>query len=511
MSVDELLSIMILNQLPQQFDTIKKIKRHDAKAGNKVPTIQEIVEDIKDDMKNRHQNHNVVNFAGQSGGGDGSGKGKGKGKGKGNGKWDGNAPRCTYKPCEKLGHKEDNCAMKYPERREEILKAAKEAKEKRQKDKEKGKSKDKENSGDEKKKGAWDVQIITALNTQDPSAVPTPPDDEIRDLHQMIEELKVLVDNKALKNKTTVLRTVKIGSIWHTIIDSGAQRTIFSNRELLHDYIEQEDFCQTGFGEVLRCSGKGTVIFDLEGPDGTIKWRLHNVLWCPELGHNLLGTLPLGKSDISVLLKPEGKPTELQKNGICFGYADIINEQYVIRGRPIEKDSVQACIVMTSQQLHQRMGHLNWNSVKELPKHARGIELQGSQSDQICGPCMKGHQRLNIGHSPMPKATRPLQFIHTDLGGPYPMSRGQHRYYISFLDDFSGCIWINLLKKKSDAFAAFKHFKAMVENQSEGLKISFLRSDRGEEYIDQDFQKFLKENGIKWEPAAAGWPNSERP
>lgn len=157
---------------------------------------------------------------------------------------------------------------------------------------------------------------------------------------------------------------------------------------------------------------------------------------------------------------------------------------------------------MTPQQLHQRMGHLNWASVKELPNFAKGIELQGTAPKETCGPCMKGHQRLKVGHEPMGKATRPLQFIHTDLGGPYPITRAHHRYYISFLDDFSGCIWVYLLKRKGDAFAAFKHFKAMVENQS-GHKIAFLRSDRGGEYIGQDFQDFLKDSGIKWEPTAA--------
>lgn len=496
MTVNELLSIMVLNQLPQQFDTIKKIKRHGAKTGNKVPTIQEIIEDVKDDMRNRHMNQNIVNFAGNNNKAGKDKENKGKGQGKGKGKGDLNTPRCTYAPCGKSGHEEKNCIKKYPERANQILKEAREAKEKRQKDKEASKPKDSDSSTDDKKKGAWDVFCAMKASAQDLSLTLMQDSAFARELQRLIEE-------RASGNSTTVNR-VDVEAVWHAIIDSGAQQGIFTNRELLHDYEAQEDFCRTGSGEVLHCPGKGTAIFNLEGPDGIIRWSVSNILWCPQLGHNLLGTVPLGKNGISVLLKPEGEPSELQKVGACFGYADLIGNQYVLRAQAIEKDAVQACVIVTPAQLHQRMGHLNWASVNEVPKFSTGIELQGkSKPAEVCGPCMKGHQRLKISHSPMPKATRPLQFIHSDLGGPYPMTRGRNRYYISFLDDFTGCTWTYLLKHKSEAFATFKQFKAMVENQSDGLKIAFLRSDRGGEYIDHGFQEFLKDSGIKWEPTAA--------
>ncbi|KAL8626087.1 hypothetical protein Q9189_008231 [Teloschistes chrysophthalmus] len=130
-TVDELLSIMVLNQLPAQYDTIKKIKRNDAKNNDNVPSLQEIVETVKDDIKNRHQNYNVVNFAGKSRGGKTGGGGKKP-----------DVPQCTF--CKKQGHIENNCTKKYPERAEEIMQAVKEAKEQRQKKKEKEKSKNKD-------------------------------------------------------------------------------------------------------------------------------------------------------------------------------------------------------------------------------------------------------------------------------------------------------------------------------------------------------------------------------
>ena len=44
---------MVLNQLPLQFDTIKEIKRNEAKGTNSVPKLHTIVKVIKDNMRNR--------------------------------------------------------------------------------------------------------------------------------------------------------------------------------------------------------------------------------------------------------------------------------------------------------------------------------------------------------------------------------------------------------------------------------------------------------------------------
>ncbi|THG93484.1 hypothetical protein EW145_g8363 [Phellinidium pouzarii] len=51
------------------------------------------------------------------------------------------------------------------------------------------------------------------------------------------------------------------------------------------------------------------------------------------------------------------------------------------------------------------------------------------------------------------------------------------------------------LKKKSDAFAAFKHFKAYAENQL-NLKIKATRDDKGGEYMPREWDQFCNSEGI---------------
>ena len=76
-----------------------------------------------------------------------------------------------------------------------------------------------------------------------------------------------------------------------------------------------------------------------------------------------------------------------------------------------------------------------------------------------------------------------LSLIHTDLGDlKQTMIRGGKRYYITFIDDFSGNAKVYLLRNKDEVFDIFLIYKVEVENQL-NKKIKRIRSDRGGEYV----------------------------
>nr|GFB88372.1 hypothetical protein [Tanacetum cinerariifolium] len=68
-------------------------------------------------------------------------------------------------------------------------------------------------------------------------------------------------------------------------------------------------------------------------------------------------------------------------------------------------------------------------------------------------------------------------------------------YFLTFTDDFSRYGYAYLLKHKHDVFENFKVFKSEVELQL-GKNIKALRSDRGGEYLSQEFNHYLSKNGI---------------
>ena len=58
----------------------------------------------------------------------------------------------------------------------------------------------------------------------------------------------------------------------------------------------------------------------------------------------------------------------------------------------------------------------------------------------------------------------------------------KHRYYVSFVDDYSRRCWIFFMQKKDKKFSKFCEFKALVEKEL-GKQVKALRSDNGGEYI----------------------------
>ncbi|GJT21720.1 retrotransposon protein, putative, ty1-copia subclass [Tanacetum coccineum] len=89
-----------------------------------------------------------------------------------------------------------------------------------------------------------------------------------------------------------------------------------------------------------------------------------------------------------------------------------------------------------------------------------------------------------------------LGLIHTDVCGPFRIvSRQGASYFVTFTDDFSRYGYVYLLKHKHEVFETFKVFQKEVENQL-GKTIKSLRSDRGGEYMSQEFLDHLKEHGI---------------
>jgi len=147
---------------------------------------------------------------------------------------------------------------------------------------------------------------------------------------------------------------------------------------------------------------------------------------------------------------------------------------------------------------HRRMGHVNARDLMECArgKHVRGIKVNVLPNDFECEVCLRG----KMTRTPFPKTndrqSKPLEIIHTDVWGPMKVeSNGGARYFITFIDDHSRWVEIQLIKSKDEALSAFKRFKLFAEKQT-GHKIKHIQSDNGTEYRNRAFDEFLEEQGI---------------
>ena len=84
-------------------------------------------------------------------------------------------------------------------------------------------------------------------------------------------------------------------------------------------------------------------------------------------------------------------------------------------------------------------------------------------------------------------------------------ARGGYEYFVTFIDDYSRYGYVYLMQRKSETFGKFKEFLAEAEKQL-GMSLKTLRSDRGGEYLDSEFEDYLLEHGIVSQLTALGTP-----
>ncbi|KAL0322227.1 UNVERIFIED_CONTAM: Retrovirus-related Pol polyprotein from transposon TNT 1-94 [Sesamum calycinum] len=148
---------------------------------------------------------------------------------------------------------------------------------------------------------------------------------------------------------------------------------------------------------------------------------------------------------------------------------------------------------------HRRLGHFNFQGLKILHQKKMMTDLPQIQAvEGACEACLQGKQHKK----PFPSGTSwrakaVLELIHTDVCGPMRTpSHEQNRYFILFIDDYSRMTWVYFMREKSEVFKVFKKFKNLVEKQS-GRSIKVLRSDRGKEYNNSEFDKFCERRGYR--------------
>ncbi|GJT20307.1 retrotransposon protein, putative, ty1-copia subclass [Tanacetum coccineum] len=144
---------------------------------------------------------------------------------------------------------------------------------------------------------------------------------------------------------------------------------------------------------------------------------------------------------------------------------------------------------------HCSLAHINKKRIKQLQQDGL-LKSTDDESFDKCESCLSG----KITKKPFPhsneRAKDILGIIHTNVCGPLRhVSRQGASYFITFTDDYSRYGYVYLLKHKHEVFETFKVFKNEVENQL-GMTIKAIRSDRGGEYISQEFKDYLKANGI---------------
>ena len=157
---------------------------------------------------------------------------------------------------------------------------------------------------------------------------------------------------------------------------------------------------------------------------------------------------------------------------------------------------------LTMDKLHARLSHISTATIRDMLAKGMvtGVKLHLSHTTMgQCKACEYGKAtRKPIGKDHEPKHCEKFgDEVHTDIWGPLPtQTPAKKMYYVTFTDDHTRYTHLHLMAVKSDTFHIYHQYKAWAKNQR-SASIKHLRSDRGGEYLSDEFTHHLKAQGTE--------------
>ena len=101
-----------------------------------------------------------------------------------------------------------------------------------------------------------------------------------------------------------------------------------------------------------------------------------------------------------------------------------------------------------------------------------------------CESCqLRKHTRVSFPKRLDQQTKSHFELVHTDIWGPSQAeSTLGFRYFVTFINDYSRCTWLFLMKTHAELFSIFQKFHAEIRTQF-NTTIRILQSDNAKEYL----------------------------
>ena len=255
-------------------------------------------------------------------------------------------------------------------------------------------------------------------------------------------------------------------------------------------------------GQSHQVTGIGNA--DIQLSTGAIK-SFSSMLYTPGITKNLISVGTLADQHKTLVFRSHGCFILDNASSKVEFFAPRENGHglYRLSGSSVSTQPETHLLSLHSQATlwHKRLGHFHTKGLQRMTQFdaVRGLPpLQFSR--YTCTGCQLGkHTRTKLPKQTRHSTSHILELIHTDVCGPFRVnSLGGHRFFVTFIDDFSRKMWIYFLRTKSEVLQKFQHFVTLMETTT-GLRIQTLRSDNGGEYTSQAFKDFCSVKGISRE------------
>src|SRR5438132_1650498 len=141
---------------------------------------------------------------------------------------------------------------------------------------------------------------------------------------------------------------------------------------------------------------------------------------------------------------------------ISFMLKDQVTRKTLLHGisqgglYPIPVKSSQVKLLVPPSFLHivdSRLGHPSSVIVNKTFSSNNLPFVRDENKESVCDACLKAKSHQLPCLSSYSMSSAPLDLIYSNVWGSAQQFIGKHKYYVSFVDDYSRYTWIYLLKK----------------------------------------------------------------
>ena len=268
------------------------------------------------------------------------------------------------------------------------------------------------------------------------------------------------------------------------ILDSGASEHISGNKHLF-THISNS----SSLPSITIANGCKTIATGIGQAQILPSLFVDSILYVPESPFNLIS--------VSKLIRSHNCSITFAHN--CVSIQDRSTGRMIGIGRESEGlyhlSPVTSPVACPSSSypslLHNRLGHPSVSKLRQMDASLSTL------SSLPCESCQLGkHTRSSFSGNLNSRSTSPFQLVHSDVWGPsrVPSVFG-FQYFVTFIDDYSRCTWLYLMKSRSEVFDIFQSFCAEIKTQF-NTSVSILRSDNAKEYLSTPFKTFMTSQGI---------------
>jgi hypothetical protein len=209
-----------------------------------------------------------------------------------------------------------------------------------------------------------------------------------------------------------------------------------------------------GDDTILEAIGKGNMKATMQVGGQLTHTTITQVFHVPKMKNNFISVSKLNFEGFKVEFDKDGCKVN-DARGVVVAQARRDKNLYLLNLK-VRKDMTHIAnsLEETAMLWHERLGHFNMASLKELDAMMDGMNFTEVPLHHICEGCVKGkHQITSFPKDETTRALELLEIVHTNVCRPMKTtSHGGARYFLTFINDFSRKIHVYLLKAKREEF-----------------------------------------------------------